>query len=329
MSGIATAVTPENIKKFVNYISNHPSEPISSNKMADYMNVSKASIHKLWSFIPDKLGGDVAIVPRKGFIWNPPVTLKNTEGYLDPTAEKAIAKVDGTVTGSVMGRGQIWNCQNTSTSGFFLVLSVRDTYCVGLSVFADPELAGKKGNTTGFHIKNSGAMWYVDPARLSSKPKKYMKEFVSEVSSDTVHEIMGTLIDIFGLSELDNAIHADVDTRDDEILSLKNTVLSQEKILASQEDTIDILIENRDKMEKENNDLKERFFAAKHAAKETCVKLEATENECAKLRVSLNEMQKERLVSKGEIDTNTKLYIRELETKVSIYEKLLFGGGKA
>lgn len=290
-----SVMTQENIAKFVNYVSNHPTEALSSMKLANYMNVSKASIHNFWQFVPDKLGGDVSAIPGKGFIWNPKVTLKNSEGYSDPTAEKAIAKVDGTITGSVMKKGQVWNCQSASTSAFFLIIAERPTYCVGLNLYSDEDLAGKKECVIGIRIKDSAAVWYVDPCRLTSKPKKYMKDYMSDIEPGYMLEIESVHSDIFPVNEATYNVEQEKE-RDDEIASLKDTILSQERIIATLEAANDDLQELVKTWGSKYKDLEYEFAAYK----------------------------KENAVKDGVIDMNTRLYIRELETKVGIYEKLMF-----
>lgn len=300
----ASVMTQENITKFVNYVSNHPEEALSSMKLADYMNVSKTSIHNFWQLIPDKLGGDVSAIPGKGVIWNPKVTLKNSEGYSDPTAEKAIAKVDGTITGSVMKKGQVWNCQNTSTSAFFLIIAERPTYCVGLNLYSDEDLAGKKECVIGIRIKDSAAVWYVDPCRLTSKPKKYMKDYMSDIEPGYMLEIESVHSDIFPAADPSTKNDlAEIKEQNDEIASLKDTILSQEKIIA---------------------DLEGRIEDLDRLATSWCKEASSFEQKNQQLEDEFAAYKKEHVVKAGEIDMNTRLYIRELETKVGIYEKLMF-----
>jgi len=299
-----SVMTQENITKFVNYVSNHPTEALSSMKLADYMNVSKASIHNFWQFVPDKLGGDVSAIPGKGFIWNPKVTLKNSEGYSDPTAEKAIAKVDGTITGSVMKKGQIWNCQSASTSAFFLIIAERPTYCVGLNLYSDEDLAGKKECVIGIRIKDSAAVWYVDPCRLTSKPKKYMKDYMSDIEPGYMLEIESVHIDVFPVSEAAYKYNVEQEKEQkDRIASLKDTILSQEKIIAN--------------LEASNEDLD-------RLATSWCKEASSLKHKNQKLEDEFAAYKKEHVVKDGAIDMNTRLYIRELETKVGIYEKFMF-----
>lgn len=188
---------------FVNMVKNRPGEYISSAETATNLGVSKATIHKYWDKIPEVLGGSTERCKGLGIQWVPPVvektTMKNSEGYMDTTAQKAIAKVDreAEVKKKTPACGEVW--LHTSSGGKInYIYVVRTFYDHTLSLVLEKGEPPIGYTFYPISLKGSAESYYVDISKISIKMLKYSTDFIEFLGGDTYIDIRKEVANLFG-----------------------------------------------------------------------------------------------------------------------------------
>jgi len=106
-------------------------------------------------------------------------SFKNHEGYSDPTAAIAIA------SSCAVQPGDVWEaeCSNGYTEDL-LILAVHDTFAVTLKVYDAIDMKTYRRSTSDIEpIMVLGVKYFIDIARIGSKPLKYIKSLHYKVDT--------------------------------------------------------------------------------------------------------------------------------------------------
>lgn len=252
--------------------------------------------------------------------------MKNHEGYIDPTAGKAIEAVDGPEEGPAFAMaGDVWECAcSDGTSQRFLIFASFEKFSIG--VVLNPTRSG--GVPKKFQRKITAGLdtRFTDIRRITTKPNKYMTQKVGHLGGEVYDSILKDAVSVF--ASLDSNAVADPD--------MWNALNEREKDLCKREDHLEERAKEiakqqmeADKRENELDDLAKKLNSDR-------VKL-AEHNETIKLRMEGIKLQEEELdqreadihsreMSLDSADSQTSdLELALLKQKVEIYERLIFG----
>lgn len=200
--GKMTAAGQQKFDAFVSMVKNRPGEYISSATTAENLGISKSMIHKYWDKIPEILGGSTERCKGLGIQWVPPVvekaTMKNSEGYMDTTAQKAIAKVDREAEAKKKPAcGEVW--LHTSSGGKVnYIYIVRTFYDHTLSLVLEKGEPPIGDTFYPISLKGSGESYYVDISKIGIKMLKYSTNFIEYLGGDTYIDIRKEVANLFG-----------------------------------------------------------------------------------------------------------------------------------
>lgn len=198
------------------YMENHAGEWVSSQVLADRFNVGRATIQMDIKLAAKELGGVLEACPSRGYMYNasakPEVSLKNYEGYNDPTASIAIAKVDGPEVDTCKQPsknepslpkipGEIWEC-STSNGGVDLILIIK--------AYSDFSLVLKLVPTTDMIAGDclvivKGCKYDIDTRKISTKPNKYITRYAQVIPEDVWRKVEQRLERTFIAEDTRNA----------------------------------------------------------------------------------------------------------------------------
>lgn len=252
--------------------------------------------------------------------------MKNHEGYVDPTAGKAIAAVDGPEEGPAFAMpGDVWECACSDGSTLrYLILASFEKFSIGLVLNS----AQSKDVPKKFQRKITAGLdtRYTDIRRVSTKPNKYMNQKVGHLGGEMFDSIMRDTIGVF--AKLDSNAVTDPD--------MWNALNAREKDLDKREAHLD---ERAKEIAKQQMEADKRDHDLDELAKKLNsdrVKL-AEHNETIRLRMEGIKLQEEELdqreadlhsreMSLDSSDSQTSdLELALLKQKVEIYERLIFG----
>ena len=126
---VLTGRMKERVDKCTSYVKARPNQELVIKEMMDLTGACRNTIHNYMPIIEKTLGGRISTNASNRFVWTPEIKedtpFKNSEGYFDPTAGKAIANLENVGTKIMQRTGDIWEYKTSIGSvGKFLVLSV-------------------------------------------------------------------------------------------------------------------------------------------------------------------------------------------------------------
>lgn len=273
--------------------------------------------------------------------------MKNHEGYIDPTAGRAIAAVDGPEEGPAFAMaGDVWECACSDGSTLrYLILASFEKFSIGLVLNStqskDVPKKFQRKITAGLDTR------YTDIRRVSTKPNKYMTQKVGHLGGEVYDSILKDAVGVF--ASIDSNAVADPD--------MWNALNAREKDLNKREDHLDErakeIAKQQMEADKRDHELMDKETALHDQATELNTKklvLDNREEELDDLAKNLNndrvklaghnETIKLRMeeLDQREADLHTRemsldsadsqtsdLELALLKQKVEIYEKLIFG----
>lgn len=249
--------------------------------------------------------------------------MKNHEGYVDPTAGKAIAAVDGPEEGPAFAiPGDVWECACSDGSTLrYLILASFEKFSIGLVLNSaqskDVPKKYQRKITAGLDTR------FTDIRRVSTKPNKYMTQKVGHLGGEMYDSILRDAVGVF--ASLDSNAVTDPD--------MWNALNEREKDLCKREDHLEERAKEIAKQQLEADDI---VFKAKQEASVLTDELKQKQIELAELEEKLR-LQEEEL-DQREADLHSRemsldssanqtsdLELALLKQKVEIYEKLIFG----
>lgn len=235
--------------------------------------------------------------------------MKNHEGYVDPTAGKAIAAVDGPEEGPAFAMpGDVWECACSDGSTLrYLILASFEKFSIGLVLNS----AQSKDVPKKFQRKITAGLdtRYTDIRRVSTKPNKYMTQKVGHLGGEVYDSILRDAVGVF--ASLDSNAVADPD--------MWNALNEREKDLHKREDHLEERAKEIAKQQLEADDI---VFKAKQEALVLTDELKQKQIELAELEEKLR-LKEEELDSADSQTSDLELAL--LKQKVEIYERLIFG----
>ena len=245
--------------------------------------------------------------------------MKNHEGYIDPTAGKAIEAVDGPEEGPAFAMaGDVWECAcSDGTSLHFLIFASFEKFSIG--VVLNPTRSS--GVPKKFQRKITAGLdtRFTDIRRITTKPNKYMTQKVGHLGGEMYDSILKDAVSVF--ANLDSNAVTDPD--------MWNALNAREKDLDKREDHLEERAKEIAKMQMEADDRDHELMD-----KEMALHDKATELNTKKLVLDNREEELDqreadlhaREMSLGTADSQTSdLELALLKQKVEIYEKLIFG----
>ena len=302
--------------KIKDYILNRPNEYISSAVGAKYFGVSSDTFRADFKAIAETLDGHVEIKAGSGMMFIPSIVPardreleKNAEGYPDPTAAQALANAmmsnkeedyltekHKEIEDGKPKAGEVWEaeCSNGFTD-MLLIVKTFSKHCLCLKLNDEASTFGMLGEpvavTGSCVVRYMGNIYSVMPNRIGTKPTKYIRKRLFELSTEQFEDICDLISAVFMTKKR-------VDEFDKQLQKLTNT-----------------------KMEL---DVRETRLA------EAEVEIKERDEELTEFGKRLYERQKqldarERQIEQGATE-NVALELALLRQKVEIYERLIFGG---
>lgn len=246
--------------QMVDVLRSHPGQMMGSKSIADELaqrgiNVLPKTVSNYLSIVIKQ--GDypqLTSKPRVGFVWNADeaefyankaensndssayrkknLVMRNSEGYSDTTAGKAIRNVEGDDPYARLG--EVWSVKGANgLVEWFMILSDWGAVRIGLPLYA-----GDYRSRIRVKVDVAGAVLYGDATNLRSKPSKYFDTYMGNVEDKKARVILNDV--------LKAVCDPDISPVVVETASLANTitvdgVLYTEADVKSKIDTVDIL----------------------------------------------------------------------------------------
>lgn len=218
-------------------------------------------------------------------------TLKNSEGYSDPTASLAIEKADREknkydkvmVNGRALIPGDVWKTR--SQTGFdeeVLIVGAHRGISTVLPLYSTPSKASE--NMWLYWIDYKGVDYVIDVTHISRKPNKYLDSYAYSIDPEELEEIRDLIAQSLCIGE---KVVEKVVTKEIPVEKIVEKVVTKE--------------------------VKVEVPVEKIVTKTVEVPVEKIVTKEVEVPVS---------------DENTKLQIALLEQKIEIYERLLFSGDR-
>lgn len=246
--------------QMVDVLRSHPGQMMGSKSIADELKQRGIDV------LPKTVSNYLSIVikqgdypqltskPRVGFVWNADeaefyankaensndssayrkknLVMRNSEGYSDTTAGKAIRNVEGDDPYARLG--EVWSVKGANgLVEWFMILSDWGAVRIGLPLYA-----GDYRSRIRVKVDVAGAVLYGDATNLRSKPSKYFDTYMGNVEDKKARVILNDV--------LKAVCDPDISPVVVETASLANTitvdgVLYTEADVKSKIDTVDIL----------------------------------------------------------------------------------------
>lgn len=347
----STMSAAERKDKFFKYVSNRPMVPISSTEVCKMLGVTRSTVHGYWKDVPKRLGGTYCSTFGVGFTWAPPYETKNHEGYLDPTASKAIKNViaeskkrDNVSTdGFVVKPGCVYKHfnQNESYNFIYIIKVTGNGQTLSVPVFKEGSLGFDQSGIYGYPIELYGSadVWCLDVSKISTRKLKYTKEFVAELGMNTYMDVLKIIGEMLGItvsaeSKRVAKLEKELDGKDAIIEQLKRNAERSEKEIAKLMTTVSTnssdleqIIRTKDAAIKTKD---AGLAELRDKVKERTAALELLQRDYAKLNDAYEKLYKAHSVvtinAQSPIsDKKSRIELELMKAKLDIYERELFG----
>ena len=271
--------------------------------------------------------------------------MKNHEGYVDPTAGKAIEAVDGPEEGPAFAMaGDVWDCAcSDGSSQRFLIFASFEKFSIGMVL--NPTRSG--GVPKKFQRKITAGLdtRFTDIRRITTKPNKYMTQKVGHLGGEVYDSILKDAVGVFASFDSNavadpdmwNALNArekDLNKREDHLDERAKEIAKQQmeadRIMFTANEVKHELDQRAQQLDNLSTDLSvrnydldaynERIKEAENMVTKKTAELDNWEQALADKEEALNE----RALDSAANQTSD-LELALLKQKVEIYEKLIFG----